>query len=537
MTPRRRDDIRIIGTGIAVPSLVTNQDVVEMLPDLGITVEWLETSVGIKQKHVSIDGMQPPSSSSSSSSASSARVPRQVFANRSDLRAGPGLSNSDLCAQAIRNAIATTRGGMSLADIDMIIVSTVTPDVPVPGTSTYVMEKLGLNDVQVMDIRSACCGSTLALQTAVAHLKSGQCGVRVVAVVGSEVGSIFGNLDPSHPAFTRGDAVNAAMIGDAAAALIVTRFDDEEDGHHNTATTDTSAATTRATRATTAPYGIEVLHVESRCIGRGKEPGMHIPCGGCARPFSASVLRDGGHFFHHDFKKVLEHGAELYYAAIQNGLRALGASERFAELRSGGGGGGGVAGGPRADPRGAPRPPLVAATLADVDFFIPHQANGRITSYAVKMGIEASRCHEHFATYGNTANASLPLGIHLEAERDALPDGGIVMCLAAESTKWLHGTIVLCWHPMRKQPSGVSNGDGSRTSAPQTQAERAVAGGVAATLYRLRAVVWFWAAGWLVRCIGVITWMVQLLRPASTKQRAGASDGRQGGESLKAKAA
>ena len=618
---QQQQEFRIIGTGLAVPSLITNQNVIDMLPDLGITQKWLEQSVGIEQRHIAIDGMQPSQEEKEylekwteniggvirfKENAPCPPPTRPEFKNRTDLRVAVGNANSDLCARAIRdaakNAAELSRDRnhhkrdnktqtqedaqdenveddekdpndeiFSLSDIDMIIVTTVTPDMPCPGTATFVMEKLGLNNIQVMDIRSACCGFTTGLQNAIAYMKSSptpsprqvlermknkpevfsseqqqisgssssfsefsssSCSsldIKTVAVVGCEVGSIFGNLDPKHPAYNRGDAANASMIGDAASCVIVRRFDtflsSKNNSNHdkNNQSQQESNKTRTTTSATdkffTNAFGPELLHVEVRCIGQGKEPGMHIPCGGCLHPFSEKVFQQGGHFFHHDFKKVLEYGAELYYKAIQTGLKALGRNRRYQELV-----------GNVVDTTTATSSKFVEPSVIDIDLFIAHQANGRITSYGTKMGVEEDKMHEHFSHFGNTANASLPLGIYLEARRDPsnprhqvpfdskkdkegkigiginkkipnppLQEGNVVMCLAAESTKWLHGTICIVWHSM------LVNKNNNNASSSTKKKNSSSSASLSHQWKRIKSSVWFFILGLLLNWMKYIT--------------------------------
>lgn len=513
------EQLRIISTGLAVPGLITNQNMVDMLPDLKITLDWLDKNVGIKQRHVSIAGMQPNDPGHNGDPLQR----RPVFKNRTNLKAAAGCCNSDLCAQAIRDAVANCpSANLKLTDIDMIIVSTVTPDMPCPATSTFVMEKLGLNGIKVLDIRSACCGFTTGLQTACAQLVSRLGNVKTVAVVGCEVGSVFGNLDPSHPSFSRGDAANCAMIGDAAACTIVRRFDCAVGSKNSCMQGGGGGEREEGEEEEELPYGPEILHVDVRCIGNGKEPGMHIPCGGCVHPFSQEVYNTGGHFFAHDFKKVLQHGAELYHGAIINGLAALSgkdagnsfAGQRFAQLRTGA-----VVSPVSPSPPSSPSSdsadhqqqrqqsypsallPLCTATLDDIDLYIPHQANGRISSYAKKMGIDENKIHSHFDMYGNTANASLALGLHLENKKNVLKEGALVMCLAAESTKWLHGTIVVAWHPLTTEAYAARNnkfiiaeGGGGNSAFS--------GGGLARQWRRYKKAVWFMFVGWMLWFVG-----------------------------------
>lgn len=113
--------------------------------------------------------------------------------------------------------------GLKESDLDQIILSSCTPDYLVPPTSTLIQEKLGIAEVATMDVRSACSGSMQALIAGVQFIKSGH--HRTIAVVGTDLPSMFGNLDRDSKYFSRQDLVNAVMLGDASAAVILQGFD------------------------------------------------------------------------------------------------------------------------------------------------------------------------------------------------------------------------------------------------------------------------------------------------------------------------
>ncbi|HUI05170.1 MAG TPA: beta-ketoacyl-ACP synthase III [Acidimicrobiales bacterium] len=67
-------------------------------------------------------------------------------------------------------------------------------------------------------------------------------------------------------------------------------------------------------------------------------------------------------------------------------------------------------------------------TPADVDVFIPHQANARIiTAAAQRLGIPAERCVVTIDRYGNTSSASIPLALADALETGRLTPGSVVL--------------------------------------------------------------------------------------------------------------
>ncbi|KAL6061403.1 Beta-ketoacyl-[acyl-carrier-protein] synthase III, variant 3 [Balamuthia mandrillaris] len=309
--------VRIVGVGSAFPGeLIDNQRLLDET-NLGadVTPEWIEQKIGIKTRYSSVE----------------------LPIDHDNMRPSEGNCNSDLCAKAARKALA--QAGLDVTDLELILVATCTPDYPVPSTASIVQEKLGIDECAAIDIRSACCGSTQAIVTALQYLQTGYYSCAVV--IGSETGSVFGNLTNKRNSFSRGDTVNAAMIGDGAAACVLRAFP--------------SVAFSRKQRQEqkaedeAGERGIEIVYSKLNCIGKGKKPGMYIPGGGSLCPLNEKRVEEGLHYFKHDYRGVLAHGAELYLRALKDGLQ-----------------GGGVA-------------------MGDVDLFIPHQANGKITEIARKV--------------------------------------------------------------------------------------------------------------------------------------------------------
>src|SRR5690606_13295730 len=83
--------------------------------------------------------------------------------------AADGERTSDLATAAGRAALADA--GVSATEIDLVIVATVTPDMPMPATACIVQHKLGVPaHAACSDINAACSGFIYALDTATAML-------------------------------------------------------------------------------------------------------------------------------------------------------------------------------------------------------------------------------------------------------------------------------------------------------------------------------------------------------------------------------
>ena len=128
--------------------------------------------------------------------------------------AGPGENPSDLGAQA--SAQALQRAGLTPADVDLLIVATMTPDVPFPSTACLLQAKLGLRrDIPCFDISAACSGFLYALQVARHFINTGN---RTTAlVIGAEKLSSLINWQ---------DRNTCVLFGDGAGAVVIRRDDE-----------------------------------------------------------------------------------------------------------------------------------------------------------------------------------------------------------------------------------------------------------------------------------------------------------------------
>jgi 3-oxoacyl-[acyl-carrier-protein] synthase-3 len=122
----------------------------------------------------------------------------------------PGTGASDLGVTAAR--VAIERAGLTPKDIQFLIFATLSPDLFFPGAGVFVQEKLGLDTVGALDVRTQCTGFLYALSVAEAYVKSGFHDN--VLVIGAEVHST--GLDMS----TAGRDVSV-IFGDGGGAVVV----------------------------------------------------------------------------------------------------------------------------------------------------------------------------------------------------------------------------------------------------------------------------------------------------------------------------
>src|ERR1700733_1891942 len=177
MTPVPRS--RILGTGHYLPPVVrTNLDLEKMVET---SDAWITERTGIKERRVAADG----------------------------------IVTSDMATAAARAALEMA--GLKPTQLDMIIVGTVTPDMPMPATAVYVQQKLGAGTCPAFDLSAACAGFIFGLTLADQFVRSG--AMKHVLVVGVELLSRV--IDWT-------DRTTCVLFGDGAGAVVVGPVDPGE---------------------------------------------------------------------------------------------------------------------------------------------------------------------------------------------------------------------------------------------------------------------------------------------------------------------
>src|SRR5690606_27632524 len=108
--------------------------------------------------------------------------------------------------------------GLGIADIDVIIVATTTPDMTFPATAAVVQQKLGMHHGAAFDIQAVCSGFVYAITIADGYLKNGL-GRRAL-VIGAETASRI--LDWT-------DRTTCVLFGDGAGAVVLELGDTDDE--------------------------------------------------------------------------------------------------------------------------------------------------------------------------------------------------------------------------------------------------------------------------------------------------------------------
>ena len=128
-----------------------------------------------------------------------------------------GQATSHMCIEAGRRALEMAE--LDPADLDLVIVGTLTPDYYLPACAALVQNGLGAVNAGAFDISAACTGFLTALQSAEAFIASGR--MKRVLVFGAE--SLSRYLDMT-------DRASCILFGDGAGAAVLTPLEEAGQG-------------------------------------------------------------------------------------------------------------------------------------------------------------------------------------------------------------------------------------------------------------------------------------------------------------------
>jgi 3-oxoacyl-[acyl-carrier-protein] synthase-3 len=127
---------------------------------------------------------------------------------------GEGLGSSYMAIEAAKEAIA--KRGLDPMEIDMVICSTATPDMPVAANACYIATELGAHRAFGYDLMAACSGFLFGLGTAASFIESGRC--KKVLLIGTDKMSSI--IDYT-------DRATCVIFGDGAGAVLLEATDEE----------------------------------------------------------------------------------------------------------------------------------------------------------------------------------------------------------------------------------------------------------------------------------------------------------------------
>ncbi len=168
----------IIGCGSYTPENVVKNADLEGIVET--SDEWIVQRTGIRQRHIAVEGE----------------------------------TTADLGEKAARAALR--HAGVTIDDIDMILLATSTPNNTFPATSVEIQHRLGMTHGAAFDTQAVCSGFVFALTTADQYIRTGF--AKRILVIGAETFSRI--LDWN-------DRTTCVLFGDGAGAVVIEAVEGE----------------------------------------------------------------------------------------------------------------------------------------------------------------------------------------------------------------------------------------------------------------------------------------------------------------------
>lgn len=241
-TPR----VAIIGTGSYVPERILTNAELEKMVDT--TDEWIVTRSGIRERHIARDDQ----------------------------------ATSDLGAEAARRALADA--GVKPEEVDLIIVATLSPDMPFPNTACFVQNLIGAKNATCVGLEAACSGFLFAVDAASQYLLTGR--FKTALVIGAEKLSSVTDWQ---------DRTTCVLFGDGAGAVVL-QVRDSGEGILSTVTGSDGS--------------LNAL--------------LNLPAGGSRHPASLQTLEKRMHFMKMEGKEVFKHAVRAMAEASRKALEKAG---------------------------------------------------------------------------------------------------------------------------------------------------------------------------------------------------------------------
>lgn len=246
--------VGILGTGKYVPERVlTNSDLEKMVET---NDEWIVTRTGIRERRIAAEDQ----------------------------------ATSDLAYEAAVRALEAAN--LDPKDLELIIVSTITPDMFFPSTACILQDKLGAAKAAAFDLSAACSGFIYSLATATGMLQSGM--YKNALIVGAECLSRITDYTDRNTCILFGDGAGAVVLGEV-------------------------------------PEGRGFRSFELGADGSGG-PLLHIAGGGSRLPASAETVESKAHYIYMAGSEVFKFAVRIMGGAAEDALRKAGMDKSDVDL-------------------------------------------------------------------------------------------------------------------------------------------------------------------------------------------------------------
>ncbi|MBC5862193.1 ketoacyl-ACP synthase III [Flavobacterium sp. F-328] len=220
----------ITAVGAYVPDFVLSNKVLETMVDTND--EWITSRTGIKERRILKDADK---------------------------------GTSFLAIKAAQDLLA--KANLDPLEIDMVIMATATPDMPVASTGVFVATQIGATNAFAYDLQAACSSFLYGMSTAAAYIQSGR--YKKVLLIGADKMSSIVDYT---------DRATCIIFGDGAGAVL---FEPNHDG-----------------------LGLQDEYLRSDGVGRDF---LKIDAGGSITPTSLETVRDNKHSIFQDGKTVFKY--------------------------------------------------------------------------------------------------------------------------------------------------------------------------------------------------------------------------------------
>ena len=295
---------------------------------------------------------------------------------------------------AAASKIAIERAGITKEDVDFIVFATISPDYYFPGCGVLVQRELGITKTEIgaLDIRNQCSGFVYGLEVADQFIKTGK--YKNILFVCSEMHSM--GLDFS----TEGRNVSV-IFGDGAAAMVLQPTTKEGKGI-----------------LTTHVHSNGTYAEELALINPGSHGGYHLGTEKFGYPdpneyggvfVTQKMMDDNLLSPNMNGKLVFKYAVSKFPEVIKEALNTTGLN------------------------------------TSDIDLFIPHQANLRISQFVQKrLGLTDDKVYNNIQKFGNTTAASIPIAM-CEAWEEGLIKDNDLICVAAFGSGFTWGSGLIRW--------------------------------------------------------------------------------------------
>lgn len=309
----------VLSVGAALPDGTVGND--EIAARIGKTDEWIYTRTGIRERR----------------------------------HAGQQEGLTPVAASASRDALE--RAGVDAAELDLVVVATLTADERMPNAAAMLARELGAPQAATIEVNTACSGFLTALSVATTQVEAGR--AERVLVVGADFVSRITDPDSK---------LTAMLFADGAGAVVI--------------------AATPAGAGRIGPILLRADATSPEFLFLGGDD-------------DATIEMDG----HETFKHAVNRMAEVTREAVE----------------------------------------AAGLTLADIDLFVYHQANGRIVkSVGERLGLDEARVVDCIERIGNMSAASVPYALDVARQDGRLRDGALVM-MSAFGGGFTWGGAVVEW--------------------------------------------------------------------------------------------